>query len=104
MICLWGFGGICCLMLHALLQASAFASWKEHIAFRQVKAAALAASIAKIRGSLVARAVASWRDVAGARRDLKRKATLVVARMRNAAMAQAFGSWHEWAVGKHSAR
>ena len=91
-------------MLPALLQASAFASWKEVIAFRHVKAAALAASIAKIWGGVVARAFSSWRDVAGARRDLKHKARLVVARMRNAAMAQAFSSWHEWAVGKHSAR
>lgn len=91
-------------MLLALLQASAFASWQEVIAFRQVKAAALAASIAKIRCGVVARAFTSWRDVAGARWDLKRKAMLVVAKMRNAAMAQAFGSWHEWAVDKHSAR
>ena len=91
-------------MLLALLQANAFAFWKEAIAFRHVKAAALAASIAKIRGGAVARAFASWRDVAGARRDLKHKARLVVARMRNAALAQAFGCWHEWAVDKHSAR
>lgn len=81
---------------HLALQASAFASWKDAIAFRSVKRAALANSVKLLLQGALGRAFAAWRDNIAHRAALKQKAASCLARFAHAHTARAFSAWVDW--------
>ena len=85
-------------LLTLLIQAQAFASWKELIACHNIKRTALADSVRRLLQGTLGRAFAAWSSRVRDKALLKQKAAHCLARLTHAHAASAFSAWVAWAV------
>ena len=86
--------------LHTIvaLQAQAFASWKDMIAFCHVKRSAMSDSIRRLLQGTLGRVFAAWNIRVHEQAALKQKAAMCLARLANTHIASAFAAWLDWAA------
>jgi len=80
------------------LQAQAFASWKDLVAYRHAKHGAMADSVRRILQGSLGRAFAAWSSRVHEQAALKLKAAQCLARLTHAHAASAFTAWVDWAA------
>jgi hypothetical protein len=81
-----------------LLQAQAFASWKDVIAYRRVKRGAMTDSVRRLLQGMLGRAFAAWHNRVQEHAALQQKAVTCLARLAHAHVASAFSAWIDWAA------
>jgi len=81
-----------------LLQAQAFASWKDVIAYRRVKRGAMTDSVRRLLQGMLGRAFAAWHNRVQEHAALQQKAITCLARLAHAHVASAFSAWIDWAA------
>lgn len=80
------------------LQAQAFASWKDLIAYRHVKRSAMTDSVRRLLQGTLGRAFAAWHNRVQEQAALQQKAATCLARLAHAHVASAFSAWVDWAA------
>jgi len=81
-----------------LLQAQAFASWKDLLAYRHVKRSAMTDSVRRLLQGTLGRAFAAWHNRVQQHAALKQKAASCLSRLAHAHVASAFSAWIDWAA------
>ena len=80
------------------MQAQAFASWKDLIAYRRAKHNAMSDSVRRLLQGTLGRAFAAWSSRVHEKAALKHKAVQCLARLTHAHAASAFAAWLDWAA------
>ena len=97
-------GSLPVIILLLFLQAQAFASWKDIVAYRHVKRGALLDSVRHLMQGSLGRAFAGWRTQVHDKAALKQRAVQCLARLTHCHTASAFASWVDWAADQKDHR
>ena len=79
-----------------VMQAQAFASWKDLLVYRQAKRTALSNSVKRLLQGTLGRAFTAWNSRVHEQAGLKARATACLARFMHSHIAQAFSAWVDW--------
>ena len=79
-----------------VMQAQAFASWKDLLVYRQAKRTAMSDSVKRLLQGTLGRAFTAWNSRVHEQAELKARATACLARFMHLHTAQAFSAWVDW--------